>query len=67
MTRYTYERAAGAVAMGLAASALCAVAASAEDRFKAVTTFTVLADMAQNVARCLAGSAHSHGSPRRAW
>jgi len=50
MTRYTYERAAGAVAMGLAASALCAVAASAEDRFKAVTTFTVLADMAQNVA-----------------
>ena len=29
---------------------LCATAAQAEDRFKAVTTFTVIADMARNVA-----------------
>jgi manganese/iron transport system substrate-binding protein len=34
----------------VAALALAALPAAAQDRLKAVTTFTVLADMAQNVA-----------------
>ena len=34
----------------LAFAALCAVSAQAQDRFKAVTTFTIIADMARNVA-----------------
>ncbi|CAN7695920.1 metal ABC transporter substrate-binding protein [Rhizobium sp. LjRoot98] len=39
-----------AVAAALAAMALAPGAASAQEKFKAVTTFTVIADMARNVA-----------------
>src|SRR6056297_1968700 len=35
---------------GAICAALTATSAAADDRFKAVTTFTVIADMAQNVA-----------------
>ena len=42
----------GVLALGIAAAALATPAASAQadDRFKAATTFTVIADMARNVA-----------------
>lgn len=44
------RRAVVSVALGLAAAALTAGVAPAADKLKAVTTFTVIADMARNVA-----------------